>query len=223
MAGIMGSASEADACRGAKRLITCSRWLRPLPCDSLGRGWFQIRARGQFGVTRRLAAGAPGLESNPGRIPGEVIHGDSMRTLIATTLLLVVACSRNRDGDTKTLVGELERLDTSIEEIVKKSPDEAGLREADALIGAKSGSLHSRVLELTSTDVKLSPAMSEALTNACVRNASSAKIARDYVYNAVLNGNPEIKKRANEVSRSLCKICETPSFASACSTFDPGP
>ncbi len=146
-----------------------------------------------------------------------------MKTAILASLaFLVMACSKNRDPDAQTLVGELQQLDRSVEETVKASPNEAGLRQADALIGGKRESLHARVLELNSTDVELTPTTSSALTNACVGNTSSAKIARGYVYNAVLNGNPALRKRANEVSLSLCKICETPSFSTMCSSFEPG-
>lgn len=143
--------------------------------------------------------------------------------MIAATLVLFAAgCSRNRDHEAQALIDDLERLGDNVESIVRDSPDEAGLARAEALIGARGGPLHARVLVLDDARTSLSPAASLALTYACTRNTGSAQVVRDYVYNAALKRKPELRKRGNEVGLALCNICKTPSDSLTCGTFERG-
>jgi hypothetical protein len=136
------------------------------------------------------------------------------------TAFCVTAC--NRDGDAQNVIDELAALDKGVVNTLEKSPNEVGVAQAEALVNAKNASLHARVLDLT-TGARLSAAASMAMSHACVKNDQSAKIALDYLHNAILNTNPELRKRGDALGAALCEICETPSYSTRCATFRPHP
>lgn len=104
----------------------------------------------------------------------------ALKAGIAVALVFgFAACACNRDKDAQTLVDELGSLDDAVEATVRASPIEGGLAKAEALLEAKRGSLHQRVVALKDAD--LSTAAAQSMSSACARNQQNGKIIEGHV------------------------------------------
>lgn len=115
--------------------------------------------------------------------------------LVALALALTLAaCSRAEDE--KKLIADMATFQEAIETALQLSPDEAGIKKAEALVAAQSGPLHARY---TKVDVSKRGGV---FPTRCAGNGQAIAIGEGYVKNALVKRGADEKLRAELLART---------------------
>lgn len=131
-----------------------------------------------------------------------------LETLVVSTLLL--GCSR--DEEARSVLSDMEKLQTEVSTAMQQSPSEAGVAAAEAAVAKAAPGLRARMTSLRGA--KLSPATLSGMPTRCALNDAAASSGAAFVKqglharNAPLEERDRLNARLDKLKTEMRDLCK---------------